>query len=538
MSGLYLVPSSFIHPLLLLLLPVSRGISHRHTFSGTSGDSLSVGGCRIWFRKPELWTWCFVTLGLALRWFHYWRDPSMWHDEAALVLNVLGKSFGEMFGPLFFNEAAPPFYLVIERAACLIGDDSTLVLRLLSFLASCLALILMAYVARSLLSAASVPWATLLMACSDRLLWHSCEAKPYAIDVCCAAVLAAVYCRTNHWPLTRQFLAYGLVAPAFIFLSFPACFVFGAVVLILLPSVWRVKTIRTWVAFGLFNTVLASSFAALYFGPIQAQRCGPLTECWEYAFANWDRWWTVPWWTLGSTLDVVRYDLEPTGHALGALAGLGGIFLWRAGRRKVVVLLLTPSVLGVLAAYCHAYPWAGARVDIYTLPATALLIAAAVPPLWTYLWPRLWPGAVLLAVLVLAPLELAIYRTFVVWPRADCHAAAAYVLAHRQPTEPVAATHWEYRYYFRNMEPGLIPMDELSSRREPLRWWVIVDSTYLGRKARAHYFPHSDWSIRDERHFEHMIVYCLQPRHERQLLASLPSLMPGRLDVRHGDEQN
>ena len=35
------------------------------------------------------WTAAWVAFGLGLRLFHYLRDPSVWHDEAFLILNVL-----------------------------------------------------------------------------------------------------------------------------------------------------------------------------------------------------------------------------------------------------------------------------------------------------------------------------------------------------------------------------------------------------------------------------------------------------------------
>ena len=56
------------------------------------------------------WVGWLVCLGLFFRCFHYLRNPSMWHDEAALVLNVLGKDFRALLGPLFFSEAAPPLF--------------------------------------------------------------------------------------------------------------------------------------------------------------------------------------------------------------------------------------------------------------------------------------------------------------------------------------------------------------------------------------------------------------------------------------------
>src|SRR6185369_7493650 len=81
-----------------------------------------------------------IALGWALRLAHYLRDPSVWHDEAALIVNVLRYDFAELLGPLLWNEAAPPLFLWLERAVMLILGDSTMALRLVPFVASCAAL--------------------------------------------------------------------------------------------------------------------------------------------------------------------------------------------------------------------------------------------------------------------------------------------------------------------------------------------------------------------------------------------------------------
>src|SRR5262249_10591781 len=154
----------------------------------------------------------------ALRTFSYLRNPSVWHDEAALVLNVLGQGFADLLGPLFYAEAAPPLFLWAERAVVLLLGDSTYALRLLPFLASCAALLLLVPVARALLRPAAVPWAVLLFAFNDHLLWHATEAKPYSLDVLVATALLALWCRTRGWSLERQLLLYAVLAPAVIFL--------------------------------------------------------------------------------------------------------------------------------------------------------------------------------------------------------------------------------------------------------------------------------------------------------------------------------
>src|SRR5262245_40973053 len=109
----------------------------------------------------------FVLSGCGLRLFHYLRNPSVWHDEAALIVNVLEKSFLDLLGPLRWNEAGPPLFLWAERAVTLMLGDTTYALRLIPMLASCAALILFAATARRMLSGGTAFWAVLLFAFSD-----------------------------------------------------------------------------------------------------------------------------------------------------------------------------------------------------------------------------------------------------------------------------------------------------------------------------------------------------------------------------------
>ena len=55
-------------------------------------------------KDADRWLLALLALGLALRAAHYLRDPSIWHDEAALLLNVLGKDFA-----LSFSGSSPNF---------------------------------------------------------------------------------------------------------------------------------------------------------------------------------------------------------------------------------------------------------------------------------------------------------------------------------------------------------------------------------------------------------------------------------------------
>ena len=85
---------------------------------------------RDWAPSPRVAESGLIALGIALRAFHYLRDPSVWHDEAALIVNVLDKNFASLLGPLRFHEAAPPLFLWLEKAVSLSLGDEPLALRL------------------------------------------------------------------------------------------------------------------------------------------------------------------------------------------------------------------------------------------------------------------------------------------------------------------------------------------------------------------------------------------------------------------------
>src|SRR5262249_45269078 len=75
------------------------------------------------FSRRSAWLILALVLsGLALRSYHYLRVPAVWHDEAALIVNVLNKNFPGLLGPLPWHDAAPlPRPLLVSRAALVFG---------------------------------------------------------------------------------------------------------------------------------------------------------------------------------------------------------------------------------------------------------------------------------------------------------------------------------------------------------------------------------------------------------------------------------
>lgn len=458
---------------------------------------------------PWRWSWpaAFVVLGIALRLYHYLRNPSLWHDEAALVINVLDKSFAELLGSLRFSEAAPPLFLWMEKCVSLTLGESLFALRLAPFVASCGALLLFVLVARRILQPAAVPWGVFFFAVSDRLLWHSCEAKQYAVEAFVSVGLMGAWLISSKWPTWRRSTLLALLAPAALCLSYPAAFVYGGLLIVLLLEVYKSKRATDWLGYGLVCLAVFGTFGWLLTGPIHAQRDETIVACWNgmNQFPDWSHPANVPLWIVSSTCDLVGYCIKPVGQCLAPLALAGLVLLWRQGKRDCCVLLAAPVLFALVASCIKAYPYGGMRVMAYAAPAVFLSTAAAVPWCLQRLATRPALASAPLIVVLMVPLVRAGYCVARPWERADCVSAAAYVEAHRQPDEFVTANHWEYLYYFRQLGEDFQPLETLASPRD--RMWVIVTgATSADREPHLALFAGPTWVTEDRQEFDRTTV--------------------------------
>jgi hypothetical protein len=453
----------------------------------------------------------FLALGLALRGYHYFREPSMWCDEAAAAVNVLTRDYAGLLGPLTFHEAAPPLFLWLEKIVSQTLGDGVFALRLPAFLASCAALPLLAWAAFRLLEARAVPWTVFLFAVSEQLAWHACEAKPYAFDVLAAVLLLVLFAATRTAPLGRRLLLFTLPAPVLIFLSYPACFLYGGFLAATAPAVWRDRKLSAWAAYGFLAAVVSAAFLAMLLGPIRAQHDSAIASCWEGAFPDWSRPWTAPTWALFSTLDIFRYCCKPLGMLLAPLALIGAATLWRSGRRGLVMMLAVPVLLALAASFAHRYPYGGARVLVYAAPALVLLIGAGTPPTWDWLKRRHRLAPVGLALLFVPPLYAAGHAVVVPWARPDAAGACNYVIAHRGPRDAVAGNDWTHQYYFRRLGFQFHP-DGIADAKD--RCWIVYTAELppAERFAGAVGMGPPEWVVAERREYDFTTVLLLERR--------------------------
>jgi hypothetical protein len=509
-------------------------------------------------------------IGLVLRCGHFLRNPSVWHDEAALLINVISLDYRELLGSLHFAEAAPPLFLWLERTMGLLLGEDIVVYRLVPFLAGCLSLVLFVPVARRYLEPAAVPWAIFLLACSETLAWHTVEAKPYAVEVLAAVVLLLIFgsclplplkpglsdpgakptalgglghAKPGPWhPIPKSSVAgslliWSLLAPLITWLCYPGCFLLGGILLAFLPAVWRDRRWSTMLAYLVLVLSVGGSFTLLVLGPVRAQQNDLMLADWLDKFPRWDDPWTVPGWMVVSTAELFRYVCKPLGQFLAPLAVVG-VWAIRQGtathpscKNAVLTVLIVPILLALVAACLGEYPYGGARVMAYAAPAVVLLVAAGVPPGLAWLRARSRFAWACFLILLFAPLGGSIYRAAVPWERADAAGAADHVLGNCLAADAVIGNDWEHVWYFRHLGDRfrlafgtpttagwhLEPTESggwrlLGNRPSPTgrRIWIVAKSpTAEGRQAYLDALP-AGWRIIERQEFVRVTVVLVE----------------------------
>jgi hypothetical protein len=448
--------------------------------------------------------------GMGLRSFHYFRDPSMWGDEASAMLNVLSKNYSELLGPLSHDTPSPVLFLWMERLAMECLGEGTLGLRVPAFLASVALL--------GLASAMYVRWIPLVGACvavtlltlSNRLVWHSVEAKPYATDILIALIVPALWCLTRRWRYEYRMVLQAVLAPIWMGLSYPAVFVMGGLLAASIP----IRPLHRSQVLAYLTTVfvVGVSFLVVFWGPVRMQRNEAVDSCWTNYFPNWNEPLSVPIWIVKSWASLPDYSFRPIGMALFPLVVLGVVLMARRGRTRLVVAMAMPIALAFVASLLGKYPFGGARVLAFAAPAMSLFIGESVAWFWMQAksrtsWPRF--GLAWASVPTTAALILAIKSLIEPWPSPDSAGASAYVINQRAQNELVMGNHWEHEYYFRDLDPSFQVLQIPGKRLEKSAWVVIADVAPSVRQDLIKAFladQPSGWRIVESKDFQHTTV--------------------------------
>jgi hypothetical protein len=336
--------------------------------------------------------WCLVGLGAFLRLAQFLHNRSLWWDESTIALDVLGRSYLELFKPAaFYDQTSPLGFLLFEKIAVQALGNNEYVLRLVPLVSGIAALFLFYFVAKRLLAPGAVPLALLLFAISEYLVYFSSELKHYSSDVAITLllILAAIGIQSRELTLRRAFL-FSILGMVAVWFSSAVVFVLAGIGLTLI-LVNLAK--RQWTRAGKLVVICsfwALSFFILYFVYLSnLESSESLLEFWSGRSGE-------PGAPAGGafaplppmSLDDLRWYIDtflgvfvnPVGLPLAGIAGLTfvvGCAELYVDNKEYFLLLISPILVTLLASGLEKYPFQE-RLLLFTVPLFLLFVAAGV----------------------------------------------------------------------------------------------------------------------------------------------------------------
>jgi len=140
-----------------------------------------------------------IALGLYIRFDFYLQADPLWPDEMSLYLNILRRSFTELFQILDDNQTAPPLFCVISKIITeLFGYKNVLYIRLPSIAAGCGAVCLFFLLLKKCFqNKIAIAAALFLLSVNISLIYYSKEFKTYSLDTFITIFLLFMYDKIN-----------------------------------------------------------------------------------------------------------------------------------------------------------------------------------------------------------------------------------------------------------------------------------------------------------------------------------------------------
>lgn len=393
-------------------------------------------------------TICFVVLGTALRLLQYTAGGGQWLDEIAVSRNILERSLWELLTqPLAYDQSAPRGFLLVQKLAVTLLGPSDAALRLFPFVSSVVSLLVFWRLCERVLIGVGTTVAVALMATAGPLVVYSGQVKQYSTDVAVAMILFVVSLDLlERGTSPHRTLWAALAGGLGVWFSQPAVLLLGALGLVLLLRRGREADGRGQL-FGLLAVWGVSAALATLAGLASVT---PATKVYLHLF--WARSFPPPsiqealasLWPLSSLARLLGSGGQaslnyPLVWLYVGLVFVGWWDLWRR-RPAAAALLVTPVILGVIAAITRQYPF-GDRVLLYLLPVFLLGIADAAEWLHNAAAPRLGVWAALPAVALTAGGLLPMAKMPPPYSVEDVRPALAYLAKKRQPGDRI------YVYY-------------------------------------------------------------------------------------------
>lgn len=332
-------------------------------------------------RAAWIVAWLAIVTGAGVRLWAVSQRGSLWLDEAALALNVLTRSVGELTQPLDWGQAAAVGFLWIERAVSFHADAPEPWLRLVPWCAGAALPWLLWLLGKRIIGTGAGALAAVAAAGSLLAMRYSTEAKPYAVDAAMTAALLLLARNAADDPeRMRDWWALGALTMLAVLVSLPAVFVVAGLCVVLLRD-RGVRASRGARVVGVPALVVAAALFVFFWRTSYAAGAsnGALRAYWAPVML------TVS--APDIVVRVLRVFMELTWIPLrwtGSLAGTvlalalwgGGLALIAVRRRGDALLLSLPIAFAAAASIVGAYPLSD-RLAFFAVPAVWIAQSAA-----------------------------------------------------------------------------------------------------------------------------------------------------------------
>jgi hypothetical protein len=314
-------------------------------------------------------------IGLFLRAYFFAMGRSLWLDEAMLALNIVKRSFLDLFRPLDFNQGAPIGFLLLLKTVSNLFGCSDYTLRIIPFIVGLASIPVMCLVSEQFVGK---PYALIslgLFSISPKLIYYSSELKQYGTDVLTALIIlwAALKC-LDYKANLRTLVVFGIVGSIAIWMSHPSLFVFGGACLTMGLTFTLKRDSRRLLWLICVGVVYIIDVALIYFINLRHLASNKhLISYWSSSFAPLPPWSNFSWYYY-ALIGMLRNPATlPISVIVGVLLIVGAFSFVLRGW-QLMLILIAPFLLTLIASALKKYPF-GDRLLLFLLPILFLLLA-------------------------------------------------------------------------------------------------------------------------------------------------------------------
>jgi uncharacterized membrane protein len=239
----------------------------------------------------------FVMLaGVILRIRQYLTGRSLWLDEAMLALNIVNRSFFELFKPLDYDQGAPIGFLMAEKVFNVLFGRTEYALRLFPLILGLLSLWLFYLVLRHFVHGTNLVIAVALFAFNPHMIYYSSEVKQYKMDVFVIITLLLVTISYFEKPSSKRLGMITIAGVLALWFSHPALFLLAGIGLTLFLLQVQKRNLANLKPILGMGILWLANIGFLYFLSLGSLRSNAyMREYWQDAFAPMPPWSNIQW---------------------------------------------------------------------------------------------------------------------------------------------------------------------------------------------------------------------------------------------------